>query len=400
MGRLKGELPSGARLADYLAVGVLAWNCPLEKVRAVLVAHDAQSRRRRGLPHEVLVYFVMAIVLYAEVAYEEVLRLVLEGLRQVFGDADLRRVVVSKGAISQARGQVGAAPLRQLYEEQVRPEGLAKMPGALFAGLRVMTLEASTLEMPDEAANAEYFGYPGASRGDFAFPRLRFVAMAECGTHTLCFANPGPCAVSETVLAGPVIDQADATMLVIADCGFFNHSFWQRAVASGAQLLFRAQANQRLPREAELADGSYLTTLYACDEDRRHRVNGSVVRVIEYFLDGIPEPEPSCRLITNWRDIEAAPAVELAALYHRRWTIEQSFDELKVHLAARDVILRSKRPELVKQEFYALLLAHAAIRRLMSQTAMSTDQAPGDLSFIRAVRVLKRHRLPAGATPP
>jgi hypothetical protein len=399
MGRQKRELSSDARLADSLAVGYLVWNCPLEKVREVLSAHGAQSKRRRGLPHEVLVYFVMAMVLYANVAYEEVLRLVVEGLRQIFGDADLQRVVVSKGALSQAREQVGVAPLRQLYEEQVRPHGGAQMPGVFFRGLRVMALDGSTLTMPDERANAEHFGYPGASRGESAFPQLRFVAMSECGTHTLCFARPGPYAVSELVLAGPVIDRADATMLVTADRGFFNFPFWQRAVASGAQLLFRARANLRLPRETERADGSYLSTLYACDKDRRHQVNGIVVRVIEYGLNGIPDPEPSYRLITNWLDIDAAPAIELAALYHRRWTIEQSFDELKVHLAARNVLLRSKRPALVEQEFYALLLAHAAIRRLMSQAAITTNQAAEDLSFVHAIRVLKR-RLPASAALP
>ena len=109
MARVKAELSAGARLADYLTVGFLAMNCPLDKVRQVLVANDAQSKRRRGLPHEVLVYFVMAMVLYANVAYEEVLRLVVEGLRPLLGDDGVSNATVTKGAISQARGQVGVA---------------------------------------------------------------------------------------------------------------------------------------------------------------------------------------------------------------------------------------------------------------------------------------------------
>jgi IS4 transposase len=139
---------------------------------------------------------------------------------------------------------------------------------------------------------------------------------------------------------------------------------------------------------------------YPSDKDRRRKSNGIPARVIEYQLAGIPNPEPCYRLITNWFDVQRAPAVELAALYHRRWTIEQTLDEFKVHLADRNVVLRSKRPELVEQEFYALLLAHAAIRRLMTQAAATTAQAAEDLSFIHAVRVLKR-RLPAAvAIPP
>ncbi|CAB1368964.1 IS4 family transposase [Denitratisoma oestradiolicum] len=400
MARVKAELSAGARLADYLTVGFLAMNCPLDKVRQALAANDAQSKRRRGLPHDVLVYFVMAMVLYANVAYEEVLRLVVEGLRPLLGDDGVSNTSVTKGAISQARGQVGVAPLRQLYQEQVGPNGPVGMPGVWYVGLRVMAIDGSTLDMPDEVANAQHFGYPGASRGSSAFPQLRFVAMAECGTHTLCYANPGPYATGEVTLAGPVIDQANASMLVTADRNFYSYAFWQRAVATGAKLLFRVKRNLQLPREKELPDGSYLTTLYAGDKDRRRLTNGTVVRVIEYVLDGISDSEPSYRLITNWLDVNAAPGIELAALYHRRWTIEQTFDEFKVHLADRDVVLRSKRPELAEQEFYALLLAHSAIRRLMTQAAAASGQAAEDLSFIHAVRVLKR-RLPTSvAIPP
>jgi hypothetical protein len=183
-------------------------------------------------------------------------------------------------------------------------------------------------------------GYPGASRGSPAFPQLRFVARVECGTHTLCYAHPGAYATSEQRLAEAVIDRADATMLITADRNFYGYAFWQRALAIGAKLLFRVKRNLRLPREQVLADGSYMSTLYACDQDRRRKTNGTRVRVIEYALDGIPDPEPSYRLITNWFDMDAAPVVELVALYHRRWCIEQTLDEFKVHLAARDVILR------------------------------------------------------------
>jgi hypothetical protein len=338
MARTKAQLSAAARLADYLTIGFLALNCPLDKVRQALAANDAQSKRRRGLPHEVLVYFVMAMVLYANVAYEEVLRLVIEGLRPILGDEAVARATVTKGAISIARAQVGAAPLRQLYLEQVRCLGPQEMPGVWYRGLRLMAIDGSTLEMPDEAPNARHFGYPAASRGDSAFPQLRFVAMVECGTHTLCYAHPGPYASSELTLAEPVIDQADASMLLMADRHFYSHAQWLRAHATGAKLLWRVRRRMRLPRERQLPDGSYLTTLYANERDRRHKRHGTVVRVIEYTLEGIADAEPVYRLITNWLDCNAAPAVELAALYHRRWTIEQTFDEFKTHCPASTIL--------------------------------------------------------------
>jgi hypothetical protein len=91
----------------------------------------------------------------------------------------------------------------------------------------------------------------------------------------------------------------------------------------------------------------------------------------------------------------------MASLYHRRWTIEETFDEFKTHLADRKVISRSKRPELVKQEFYALHLTHAAIRKLMTEAADHTQQSAVDLSFIHGgVRVLQRRMPSVGAIPP
>ena len=165
---------------------------------------------------------------------------------------------------------MGAAPLWELYREQVGPDGPVEMPGVWYAGRRGMAIDGSTRDMPDEAANARHFGYPGASRGSPAFSQLRFVAMVECGTHTLCYAHPGPYATSEQRLAEAVIDRADATMRVTADRNFYGYAFWQRACATGAKRLFRVRRDLRLPCGQVLADGSCLTTLYACDQDRRH----------------------------------------------------------------------------------------------------------------------------------
>lgn len=399
MARTKAQLSTGARLADFLTVGFLALQCPVAEVRQTLKKHEVHSKRIRGLPHEVVVYFVMMMVLYATVAYEDVMRLVVEGLRGVLGDEALGKTAVTKGAISQARTAVGAAPLRDLYAERVVPHGPADMSGVMFHGHRVMALDGSTLDMPDEQPNAEFYGRPTGGYGEAGFPVMRFAAMTECGTHTICFAKSGPYKEGEHSLGASVIERADRSMVITADRGFMNEPFWQKALLTGAKLVFRAPKNLKLACHHMLADGSYISEL-------RSRTGGGVqtritkVRVIEYALDGIPDSEPSYRLITNWMGADAPSSIELAALYHQRWTIEKSFDELKTHLADRKVILRSKRPELVEQEFYALLIAHAAIRKLMTEAADRTQQCATDLSFIHAVRVLQRRLPQVGATPP
>jgi hypothetical protein len=119
------------------------------------------------------------------------------------------------------------------------------------------------------------------------------------------------------------------------------------------------------------------------------------VRVIDYRLDGVPGAEPLYRLVTTLLDPAAAPATELAALYHERWEAEGIFAEIKVTLPGRRLMLRSRRADLAEQEVFGLLLVHFALRRLMVQAsqAMAPNAAidPDTLSFLHTVRVVRRH---------
>lgn len=140
--------------------------------------------------------------------------------------------------------------------------------------------------------------------------------------------------------------------------------------------------------------------MYVSPKDQRHGTNGVVVRVIEYTLDGVPGAEPRYRLLTTILDQEAAPATELAALYHERWEIETALDELKPHLRGARMVLRSKTPELVRQEFYGLMMAHFAVRGLMHEAALKADEDPDRLSFLHAVRVVRRKLARFASFPP
>jgi hypothetical protein len=201
-------------------------------------------------------------------------------------------------------------------------------------------------------------------------------------------------------LAQEVLDQLQPDMLCLADRGFFSYQLWQRASKTGAALVWRVKKNLRLPVRQRLSDGSYLSQIYASSRNRRLDRGGIWVRVIEYRLEGIEDGEPLYRLVTNLLDEQAAPAAELAALYHERWEIESAFDELKTHLRGRQIVLRSKTPELALQEFYGLLLAHFAVRSLMHQAALQGKVDPDELSFVHAVRVIKRKLPTVLAIPP
>jgi hypothetical protein len=388
MAGVPAGLPAGVRLSDHISLRVIARAVPPEQVRQVLADTGKASERERDLPAQVMVYYAIALALYMGSSTREVLRCLLEGLRWLWGAEAVK--VAGKSGISQARSRLGEAPLRRLYEALVQPIATRASKGAWYRNWRLVSLDGSCLDVADTEANRAEFGVPGASRGESAFPQLRFVALVENGTQVLFGAQLGRYAEGETTLARAVLAALRPGMLCLADRQFFGHALWLAATAAGADLLWRVKHNLRLPREAVLAEDSYLTTVFPSDKDRRHRTGGIRVRVVEYRLEGLAEAEPLYRLLTTILDPAQAPAAELAALYHERWEIEGALAELKTQLRGAQVVLRSKTAELVRQEFWGLLLAHFAVRGLMHEAALKADEDPDRLSFSHAVRVIRR----------
>jgi hypothetical protein len=399
MARTVAALPAGSRITDYISLGVIAKFFPREKVDAALEQTGRASVRKRDLPAHVVVYYVIALALYMRSSYREVLRSLLEGVQWLM-DPSASVKVAGRSGISQARSRLGAKPVQALYEAVVAPIATPQTKGAWFRQWRLVSLDGSTLDVADTADNDQAFGRPGASRGSSAFPKIRFVALLENGTHVLWAARMSKYKTDELTLAEDVVPALQKGMLCLADRFFPSYKLWQKAAQTGADLLWRVRQNARLDVDQRLPDGSYLSRIYPTTADRRKQRKAIVVRVIEYRLDKVPNAEPIYRLITTILDHKLAAAKELAALYHERWEIENALDELKTHLRGAQIVLRSKTPELVQQEFYGLLLAHFAIRGLMHEAALRADEDPDRLSFLHSVRVVQRRMARFAAIPP
>jgi len=393
------SLPQGTRLGDLVAVGVLAKTVPLASVMDVLAKCGKTSLRERELPAQVVVYYVMALGLYMHCASREVLRCLLEGIHWLRGP-ETDATVTGDSGISQARTRLGWEPLEELHDQLVRPVATPETRGAWYRHWRLVSMDGSTLAVPDTQANAEAFGRPHNHKGKAGFPQIRFVSLAENGTHVLFGSRLGECRRSEFALAEEVLPALHQGMLCMADRLFLCHRLWRQARAKGADLLWRAARSFPLPCHERLADGSYRSCLYPNSYDRRHQRNAVPVRAIEYQLHGLAGAEPRYRLVTSLLDPEQAPAKELASLYHDRWEMETALDEWKTHLRGARIVLRSKTPDLVRQEFYGLLLTHFAIRGLMHEAALEAQEDPDRLSYTHTVRVLRRRLPQCGAIPP
>ena len=398
MARTVAELPKGSRITDYISVGVITKTFPLEKINRILQSTGKVSQRQRELPAHVVVYYVLALALFMQVSYREVLRCLLEGIEWL-SIPGARIKVTGKSGISQARTRLGAEPLKELHDAVVKSIAGRDTRGAWYRRWHLVSLDGSTMETADNRGNEAAFGRPGASRGRSAYPQIRFVSLVENGTHVLFGTKLAGCRTSEATLAREVIPHLETGMLCLADRYFFGFELWQEAQSTGADLLWRVRKNVLLPCIERLPDDSYLSRIYPYRQRHCRNSNGIDVRVIEYVLEGSDSKEVY-RLVTTILDSKAAPALELAALYCERWEIETALDELKTHLRGSQIQLRSKTPDLVKQEFYGLIMTHFAIRGLMHEAAIKGDIDPDKLSFVHAVRVVRRRLSRFTAFPP
>jgi hypothetical protein len=393
---------AGSWLPDRVAIGVLTSVFPPALVDEVIDAAGARERRRRSLPARLTVYFTLALWLFMGCGYDAVIRNLTDGLAWAQGGWGAWRVP-STGSLAKARARLGPAPLRLLFERAAGPVGTEAMPGVFWRGLRLMSLDGTSLEVPGSAANSAAFGRPTGSGGwQGAYPQVTLVALAECGTRALAGAAFGGYRAGEQTLAAQLAPRMRAGMLVLADRNFPSVKLWRAASAQGAELLWRVKARIfTLPVLRVLPDGTYLSQVTS-GHGRREQIS---VRVIDYTVTtttpgGQHTSEPF-RLITTLTSPDTAPARELAQLYHQRWQIETLFAAVKTtQRGGPAVILRSHHPDGVRQELWAMLCTYHALRGLMATAATTSGTSPLQISFTRALHAARRSLAHAAAFPP
>ncbi|MFZ4250447.1 IS4 family transposase [Streptomyces griseoincarnatus] len=376
---------------ERLGLGVLTRSCPPELVDRVVDEAGRLEKRRRLLSARFTVYFVLAMCLFPQADYLEVLRLVKTG------DPGLRPWAgVNKSSLTRARQRLGWTVMRELFRAVARPLG---REDDLFHGLRVLALDGMLLAVPDSAANNDAFGKSGSQRSPMGYPQARVVAVAECSSHAVLDAVIGGFKESERIVSDALHAHVGSGTLLLADRGLWGLARWHRLRNQGTHLLWRIERRKARRVQDVLPDGSYLARIEANKHSKAAgtlKAPPALVRVIEYRVDGHAD---IVRLITSLTDPEKYPAVELAALYARRWEIELVFDEIKTHQRGRPV-LRSQTPDGVRQEIYAHLIVHHATRDLLDEAARLHRSTAERTSFTRALHVVRRTVIsPSGFSP-
>jgi hypothetical protein len=385
------------------------------------------GRRFRLLPLRLGVYFVLGLCLYSSLPYGQVLGELCRGLGRALAAAGWSAPAPT--ALTGLRRRLGERPFELLFTRLAGPLSPGREPWSHVCGLLAVAWDGTTVKLPASPENIAWFGRPGhkGKKGEPAgtghYPQARLVALAACGTRALIGAAAGPLAAGERSLAAGLVAGLGPGMLLLADRGFYGWKLWHAAAGTGAHLLWRVQSSVRLPAVRELPDGSWLARI---DDPaavlRRARKNGErrrrgsrlppdtapppgaiTVRVIEFTVtveceDGTVRTE-RYRMITTLLDWKAAPARDLAAGYARRWAVETAFRELKTYLRGPGRILRSRTPDLARQEIWAYLVVYQAIRAVIACAAAGAGLDPQRVSFTAALQAIRGTQAGARADP-
>ena len=417
----EGLSPEGW-LPDRVSIGALTKTFPPELVDQVVTTTDTREVRRRLLPARLVVYFVLALWLFRgrNCGYGRVMSKLVDGLyHRRRGQQLLEGVLDPAGwvdagqgrrwrppnisSLSRARARLGADPLHMLFEQVAGPVGGSAdgsagdpVPGVFCCGLRVVSIDGSTSDLPNTPENATYFSRPSNGTRDGAFPQVRWLVAAESGTGALLGASFGPYTVGEQTLAKDLLPVLGPGMVVLADRNFLSHALARDVLATGAHILWRASASFTLTPTQVLAEGSYLAVLHPA---RKADGPPITVRVIEYTVHTSPadgtttgggdgdEEETSevFALVTDLLDPEAYPALDLACAYPMRWGCETVIGHHKTDMGEGMPVLRSKDPEGVAQEMWALFAVYQAIHTLIGAAADATGIPPEKISFPQAL---------------
>lgn len=394
------------RLTDVISLGVLAEVVGRDLIEDVLDETGRREQRKRRLPAHVMVRFCVAMCLFYDEDYEEVMRKLVGSLKEM-GSWREDWDVPTTSAITQARQRLAAEPMKVLFNRIAAPVAGRGTKGAWLRSRRLMATDGFMLDVADSEENVQEFGRLDEGPKASAFPQVRVLTLDECGSHASVAASFGPCRVDERTLLTHILGAFEPGMLVIADRNFYSFQLWRQARDTGADLLWRVTSTVTLPVLEPLSDGSYRSVVInpRISGARRHvllariRRGESVpqdsampVRVIEYEVpdrEGNGTGELIC-VITSILEGAEATATELAAAYHERWESETGYREKKTYLRRSGRVLRSQSPDMVRQEIYSLLLTHYAIRKLMCHAADEAGYDPDRLSFTRTLRVIRR----------
>jgi hypothetical protein len=348
---------------------------PFEMVDAAVAECGAVQRRLRKLPARVVVYLLLAAALFEECGYPAV----WAKLTSALGRLPLPKVTAT--ALWHARARLGVRPMRWLFDLLRGPATALRTAGARWAGLLVVAIDGTYLDVPDDPATRARLGKSSNQYATSGYPQICLVALVACGTRAVIDAVFGPRTSGETTHGQRLMRSLHQHMIVLLDRGFASNAFLEKVAGTGAAFLARLSAARKPPVLRRFHDGSFLS-----------RIGALEVRIIECEITIATTAGRTTgvyRLATTLLDPRRHPAFDLVKLYHERWEVESAYFAIKKTMLGRRV-LRARTLPGIAQEVYALLTAYQAIRLAIADaTDTIPDADPDRASFCVAFQAAR-----------
>jgi hypothetical protein len=345
-------------------------------VDAVLAECGATQRRVRKLPARVVVCLLLAAALFEECGYPAV----WARLTAALGPLHLPGITAT--GLWHARARLGVRPLHALFDLLAGPAAAIRTAGAWWAGLLVVAIDGTCLDVPDDPATRARLGKgPNQYTAASGYPQILLVALVACGTRAVIDAVFGPRSRGETTHGQRLARSLHPGMIVLLDRGFASNAFLETVAGTGAALLARLTASRKPPVLRRLPDGSFLS-----------RPGELEVRIIECQITiatAAGRHTGIYRLATTLLDPYRYPAFELVKLNHKRWEVESAYFAIKKTMLGRRV-LRARTLPGIAQEIYALLVVYQVIRiAITDATATIPGADPDRASFTIALQAAR-----------
>lgn len=369
--------------ADNFGLQVLeTWRFRRDVNRALDLT-EKWHQRECPLKAPLVMWLVLTLMLYRSLSIVNVVKKLLHQYRVEFPRLPLN--AITPEAACHARARLGVEPMRVLFETQA-----ARIkPVELFHELTVWAVDGTNADVPDTPANEAQFGRRKSPRGETAFPQMGAVCLTETSTRQIGAVVLTPCQTPERESVLSMLGRLDGDDLLLMDRGISAAWLFSKCRDHSLHFLGRIESGWKPLKKKRLDDGDFLVSVKGkipvkqrCGKEKWAKLE---LRMIEYQVGKCEK----VRLLTDLLDAKEYPAKELAKLYHSRWESEIAYDELKNHLAPASLLFRSKSPDGVLQEAYALFALYNMIRELMAKAGKLHNVDPLEISFVETIQVIK-----------
>lgn len=386
MSWLSAALEDTADLPQFDSLATFRSHIDPEWIDRALEATGTATLRKRRLPAEQVLWLVLGMGLMRDKPIDEL----VSKLDLVLPDRDGKPL--AKSSIVAARKRLGAEPVKWLFERCSEQWAHASARTHEWRGLAVYGVDGTTLRVPDSDQNREHFGLAsGGNRADSAYPLVRLVVLMALRSHLLAAASFGPYAQTEGHYAEQLWERVPSDSLTILD----RYYLAAKTIVelqdgkSNRHWLMRAKTTSKWTVLENLGPKDDLVEFQVSKEARRKDPSlpeTYVARAVGYEH---PDSKGQQWLLTSLTQRDDYPASELITLYHERWELEISYDEIKTHMLEREEAIRSRTVVGVNQELWGILLAFNLIRLEIEKIAELIDVAPTRVRFTPTMRLIR-----------